>query len=478
MWKRFFLSSSHFDYYYYYSCYRWVPRQVSRAHGEGFQQKLSLSNLYRNMSTGSHTFSGKDSYHRHNLSSSIALLYGACQKSALTTSRCSNSVLFSAHIHYSNYIMDSAKSGDLTKRQDKSGANMTDGGKTQDSEATATSHLSDVSTTDLGTTTTMDETVASSVGSSSSSSSSSWYDPVISYLTYLHDTTNMPWWALIVSCTIAVRFIMLPFTLLAMRNAAIMNTIQPRLKEIQDLMFDAKSRGKMDEARYYQQQYMKLIKENDINPFRSMLGPLVQTPVFLAFFFGLRKMAETVPSFKTGGTSWFEDLSKPDPLFLMPTLCAGIFLLNLQLSLMTGASPTNKQWINIFRVFGLSIIPLTAKMPCAIFCYWIPSNLFSFLQNLVFSITSVRALLRLPPLPYKRSQVESAVQANSATSRQNSASEQRDAARSTVPQNSVPSSMKKKTPLKLYDKAPKHRSFSVLLYQQTQLWTKSSKMNK
>jgi YidC/Oxa1 family membrane protein insertase len=215
------------------------------------------------------------------------------------------------------------------------------------------------------------------------------------------------------------------------------------------------------------------IKENDINPFRSMLGPLVQTPVFLSFFFGLRKMAETVPSFKTGGTSWFEDLSKPDPLFLMPTLCAGIFLLNLQLSLTTGASPTNKQWINVFRLFGLSIIPLTAKMPCAIFCYWIPSNLFSFLQNLVFSITSVRALLRLPPLPYKRNAAHNEADSDAL---QNASVQKTDSSHpssSSTAQNTAASMTGTKAHLKLYDKAPRHRNFSILLYrQQSQLWTR------
>lgn len=302
---------------------------------------------------------------------------------------------------------------------------------------------------------------------------SNWYDPVISYLTYLHDSTGMPWWGLIATCTIAVRFIMLPFTLIAMRNAAVMNNLQPRLKEIQDLMFDAKSRGKLDQAKYYQQEYMRIIKENDVNPFRSMLGPLVQTPVFLAFFFGLRKMANTVPSFKTGGTSWFEDLSTPDPLFVMPTLCAGIFLLNLQLSLTTGAAPTNKQWINVFRLFGLAIIPLTAKMPCAIFCYWIPSNLFSFLQNLVFSITSVRALLRLPPLSYKRSADSHEPASNNAVQHSQSSSWRTDSKVSDAASQSANAAViGKKSHLKMYDKPPRHRHFSILLYrQQSQLWT-------
>lgn len=46
---------------------------------------------------------------------------------------------------------------------------------------------------------------------------------------------------------------------------------------------------------------------------------LVQLPVFMSFFYGLRKMAELpVESLKTGGVFWFTDLTVPDQYYLLP----------------------------------------------------------------------------------------------------------------------------------------------------------------
>jgi membrane protein insertase Oxa1/YidC/SpoIIIJ len=47
--------------------------------------------------------------------------------------------------------------------------------------------------------------------------------------------------------------------------------------------------------------------------------PLVQAPIFISFFFGIRKMAELpVGSMKAGGALWFTDLTIPDPLYILP----------------------------------------------------------------------------------------------------------------------------------------------------------------
>lgn len=50
---------------------------------------------------------------------------------------------------------------------------------------------------------------------------------------------------------------------------------------------------------------------------------LLQVPIFLSVFGGLRGMANLpVESWKTGGALWFPDLTVPDPLFIIPALSA------------------------------------------------------------------------------------------------------------------------------------------------------------
>lgn len=63
----------------------------------------------------------------------------------------------------------------------------------------------------------------------------------------------------------------------------------------------------------------KLMKENDVSPFRPLLMPLVQMPFFLAFFYSLRKLADLpLPQLKDGGFGWVTDLTIPDPYFILP----------------------------------------------------------------------------------------------------------------------------------------------------------------
>lgn len=39
--------------------------------------------------------------------------------------------------------------------------------------------------------------------------------------------------------------------------------------------------------------------------------PVVQLPLFIGFFLGLRKMPDLVPEFATGGALWFKVSTRP-----------------------------------------------------------------------------------------------------------------------------------------------------------------------
>lgn len=65
--------------------------------------------------------------------------------------------------------------------------------------------------------------------------------------------------------------------------------------------------------------------------FQSILGPLVQLPMFISFFFAIRGMAYLpVESFKTGGYLWFQDLTLYDPYFVLPFICSFSMLASIE----------------------------------------------------------------------------------------------------------------------------------------------------
>lgn len=121
-------------------------------------------------------------------------------------------------------------------------------------------------------------------------------------------------------------------------------------------------------------------------------------PIFLSFFWSLRSMSETFPSFKQGGALWFTDLSIADPTYLMPVLASAGFLITIELGGEAGEqNEQTAQMKSIFRILGIAMIPLTASIQQSVFVYWICSNTFSIFQTLLFKLPIVQKGLNLKP---------------------------------------------------------------------------------
>lgn len=63
------------------------------------------------------------------------------------------------------------------------------------------------------------------------------------------------------------------------------------------------------------------MKKNKINPIKNVVPGMVQVPIFISMFLGLKKMANLpVPSMETGGILWFENMTMMDPFYLLPLM--------------------------------------------------------------------------------------------------------------------------------------------------------------
>ncbi|EME29894.1 Mitochondrial inner membrane protein oxa1-2 [Galdieria sulphuraria] len=225
---------------------------------------------------------------------------------------------------------------------------------------------------------------------------SNWFDPMVYLIHRLHEATGWPWFALLAGMTWSIRLMMLPLTLGSLRTSALLNSLQPQLKDIQDKISRAKERGNSEKVEEYNKKYMEILRVNKANPMKALFAPLAQTPVFIAFFFSLRKLSQIEPTFSSGGTLWFTDLSAPDPYYILPVACSSILLTTLQFGGETASTATSRTAFNMMRLMALSIIPFTYQMPSALFCYWVPNNLFSLAQTLLFKVPTVRKVLKLP----------------------------------------------------------------------------------
>ena len=73
---------------------------------------------------------------------------------------------------------------------------------------------------------------------------------------------------------------------------------------------------------------------------------MFQAPVFISFFFALRKMANLpVESLKDGGFLWLKDLTVHDPYYIMPIITSVTMFITIEL----GTDGTNIHAMGIMR---------------------------------------------------------------------------------------------------------------------------------
>ncbi|TPX62391.1 hypothetical protein PhCBS80983_g00461 [Powellomyces hirtus] len=216
-----------------------------------------------------------------------------------------------------------------------------------------------------------------------------------SLLEAVYVSTGLPWWATIMVATIMIRIALTPLTLRVQRTAAKMHNISHVTKPLQDEMQKHKAAGNMVQVQATWKKLQAEHKKADVNPFGG-LWALVQAPVFMAFFFGLKAMAELpVPGFQTGGLAWFTDLTLADPTYVLPVLAN----LGMLAVMEFGADVAGQQakGMKMFMRFALLVsVFVTAYLPSAIFMYWISTNLFSLLQALALKRPAMRRLCNIP----------------------------------------------------------------------------------
>ena len=108
-----------------------------------------------------------------------------------------------------------------------------------------------------------------------------FYNPIYNALVFLvasvpHGDVGLA----VIIITIAIRVILLPFSLSASRTQRAMKVLEPKLKEIKEQHKD----NKEEQAK----KTMELYKTERVNPFASVVTLLVQMPILFALYFVFR----------------------------------------------------------------------------------------------------------------------------------------------------------------------------------------------
>ncbi|WP_347259375.1 membrane protein insertase YidC [Rudaea sp.] len=156
------------------------------------------------------------------------------------------------------------------------------------------------------------------------------------------------------------------------RSMAKMKQFQPRLEALKERYGDDKQ--KLNAA------MMELYKKEKINPLGGCLPILIQMPIFFALLWVLQESVELrqAPFF-----GWIQNLSAPDPLFILPILNGVAMLATQWLSPASpGMDPMQQRMMKFMPVI---FAVMFAFAPAGLTLYWTMNGWLSLLQQWVIT---------------------------------------------------------------------------------------------
>jgi YidC/Oxa1 family membrane protein insertase len=190
-------------------------------------------------------------------------------------------------------------------------------------------------------------------------------------LVAMHDRLGIAYGFGLVLFGILVRLALWPLNQKAMRASMQMQVIQPLLKDVQE-------RYKNDPQRQ-QQEMFKLYKEYKVNPFGGCWPMLVPMPVLFALFFVFQNTIEL----RGAPFLWLDDLSRADPIYIIPVLMGLSMFLVSKIGQM-GMAP-NPQMKMMLYVMPVMMTVLFLNFASGLNLYYAVQNVASIPQQWMLS---------------------------------------------------------------------------------------------
>ena len=148
--------------------------------------------------------------------------------------------------------------------------------------------------------------------------------------------------------------------------AARMRKLQPRIEQLKERYGD--DRQRMSQA------MMELYKKEKINPLGGCLPILEQIPVFIALYWVL---LESVELRQASFMLWLNDLSSPDPFYVLPLLMGATMLIQQKLN----PAPLDPIQAKVMMVLPVVFTVFFAFFPSGLVLYWVTNTLLSIAQQ-------------------------------------------------------------------------------------------------
>jgi YidC/Oxa1 family membrane protein insertase len=195
-------------------------------------------------------------------------------------------------------------------------------------------------------------------------------EPLHWILAQLHKLTGN-WGFAIILLVLLIKAAFFKLSETQYRSMARMRKMQPRIEALKERYGD--DRQKMNQA------MLELYQKEKINPLGGCLPMLVQIPVFFALYWVL---LESVELRQAPFILWIQNLSAPDPYFVLPLLNGLAMIATQMLTPSTGMDPMQAKMMKIMPV-AFSV--LFAFFPAGLVLYWTVNGSLSLLQQWIIT---------------------------------------------------------------------------------------------
>jgi YidC/Oxa1 family membrane protein insertase len=223
-------------------------------------------------------------------------------------------------------------------------------------------------------------------------------------LVALHNVIGGSWGWSIIALTVVIRALLLPLAFKQFHSMRRLQQVAPQMKAIE-------AKYKNDKQRQ-QQEIMKFYKENEINPFASLMPLVAQIPVFIGLYYTLRTRlredicpglqaafrhayalhhniplkeaaGQTVACHGLNGSSWLfiHDLTNTATGLTLVVLVVLYVGTQLASSLMMQAPTMDQTQRRLMMLLPLFFVIFIINFPAGLILYWITTNTWTLGQQ-------------------------------------------------------------------------------------------------
>lgn len=194
--------------------------------------------------------------------------------------------------------------------------------------------------------------------------------PLFWLLSLLHSWLGNWGWA-IIAIVVLLKLALYKLSAAQYKSMAKMRAIQPRLEALKERYGD--------DRQEYSKAMMDLYKKEKINPAGGCLPMLIPLPIFFALYWVL---LESVELRQAPWMGWIQNLTAPDPYFILPVMNLIVMFVTQKLTPMPGMDPMQKK---VMQFMPLMFGVLMAFFPAGLVLYWVTNGLLGIAQQQVIN---------------------------------------------------------------------------------------------